>query len=330
MTSLALFNNKGGVGTTTLTYHVAHMMQRLGRRVLAVDLDPQSNLTAAFLDDDELGTLWGEADGSGAARPELAHAGTVAAAVRPIMEGTGGIAPCEPVPIVDGLWLLAGDLRLSAFEDDLAEQWTKGLTGDETALSMTTAFYRLISAATEVVDADLTLIDLGPNLGAINRAALLATDAVLVPLTADLPSLRALQVLGPALRGWRMAWRRQMMPDIDAPKGAMVPLGYVVMRTAMYLNRPGAAQQRWLDEIRHEFPALALDGRGAGPPDGSYEIGTVRENQTLLSPSRDARKPIFDLRAADGAVGSVQSLVQRYYKDFRVLSESVLDRLSRL
>lgn len=33
MTSIALFNNKGGVGKTTLTYHLAHMFRRLGLRV---------------------------------------------------------------------------------------------------------------------------------------------------------------------------------------------------------------------------------------------------------------------------------------------------------
>ena len=50
-TRIALFNNKGGVGKTTLTSHLAHMVARLGWRVLAVDLDPQSNLTSAFFDE---------------------------------------------------------------------------------------------------------------------------------------------------------------------------------------------------------------------------------------------------------------------------------------
>ncbi|MGH9113792.1 MAG: ParA family protein, partial [Acidimicrobiales bacterium] len=45
-TAIALFNNKGGVGKTTLTYHLANMVARLGWRVLAVDLDPQANHAA--------------------------------------------------------------------------------------------------------------------------------------------------------------------------------------------------------------------------------------------------------------------------------------------
>ena len=48
MITIALFNNKGGVGKTTLAYHLAHMFRRLDYSVLAVDLDPQANLTSAF------------------------------------------------------------------------------------------------------------------------------------------------------------------------------------------------------------------------------------------------------------------------------------------
>ena len=42
---LTFFNNKGGVGKTSLVFHLACMYAELGRRVLAVDLDPQANLT---------------------------------------------------------------------------------------------------------------------------------------------------------------------------------------------------------------------------------------------------------------------------------------------
>src|ERR1700752_609566 len=55
---LAFFNNYGGVGQTTLAYHVAWKLSDLGVRTLACDLDPQSNLTAAFLSDEEMEELW--------------------------------------------------------------------------------------------------------------------------------------------------------------------------------------------------------------------------------------------------------------------------------
>ncbi len=55
---LTFFNNKGGVGKTSLVYHVSWMLADMGYRVLACDLDPQANLTAAFLDEDQLEDLW--------------------------------------------------------------------------------------------------------------------------------------------------------------------------------------------------------------------------------------------------------------------------------
>jgi cellulose biosynthesis protein BcsQ len=59
---LTFFNNKGGVGKTSLAYHLAWMLSDVGYRVLACDLDPQANLTAAFLDEERLETLWNEGE----------------------------------------------------------------------------------------------------------------------------------------------------------------------------------------------------------------------------------------------------------------------------
>ena len=58
--------------------------------------------------------------------------------------------------------------------------------------------------------ADVILIDLGPNLGAINRAALIASDFVVIPLGPDLFSLQGLRNLGPALRRWREGWTERL------------------------------------------------------------------------------------------------------------------------
>jgi len=341
--SLALFNNKGGVGKTTLTYHLAHMMQRQGRRVLAVDLDPQSNLTAAFLDEDALGDLWGEPQTPAWGGPHQSplwsqiddRAGTVASAVKPIMDGLGDVRDVLPVEIRDGLWLVAGDLDLSAFEDRLSDAWPRCFTGDNlAAIRTTTAFYRIIVEAVRTTEAEIVLIDVGPNLGAINRAALLAADAVLMPLAADLFSLRGLMNLGPALRRWRTTWQETVLPhtqaqDIALPQGAMVPLGYVIMQPTMRLDRPVRAYQRWLERIPTVF-AKAVLGTSAEGADKSYEIATLRNYQSLMPLSHDARKPMFDLRAADGALGSTQLLVQRCRADFEELSRRVLDRLAAL
>ena len=59
---LTFFNNKGGVGKTSLIYHLAWMFASLGKRVVVADLDPQANITAAFLDEDRIESIWQNSD----------------------------------------------------------------------------------------------------------------------------------------------------------------------------------------------------------------------------------------------------------------------------
>lgn len=107
----------------------------------------------------------------------------------------------------------------------------------------------------------------------------------------------------------------------------MTPLGYVIMQPAMRLDRPVQAYQRWVDRIPHTYATSVLDLPASAPVDRSYEIATLRNYQSLMPLSHDARKPMFDLRSADGALGSTQKLVQRCYQDFRNLSRELLRRL---
>jgi cellulose biosynthesis protein BcsQ len=58
MKVISVFNNKGGVGKTTLTYHIAHAISEMGKRVLMVDADPQCNLTIYALNQERLHQIW--------------------------------------------------------------------------------------------------------------------------------------------------------------------------------------------------------------------------------------------------------------------------------
>ena len=58
--TLTFFNNKGGVGKTTLVYHLSWMFSELGIKTLVVDCDPQANLTAALMKDELLVDLFAE------------------------------------------------------------------------------------------------------------------------------------------------------------------------------------------------------------------------------------------------------------------------------
>ena len=150
---IAFFNNKGGVGKTSLVYHLAWMFSDLRVKVLAADLDPQANLTAAFFDEDVLESLWQGAD------REL----TIYRSVQPLARGTGDIENPFPLLVEDNLWLLPGDLSLSAFEDELSSQWPLSMSGSERAFRVLSAFWRVMQQSAAEAQSEVILMDLGPT-----------------------------------------------------------------------------------------------------------------------------------------------------------------------
>jgi chromosome partitioning protein len=136
----------------------------------------------------------------------------------------------------------------------------------------------------------------GPNLGAINRAALIAADRVLMPLAADLFSLKGLSDLGPALRDWRRDWQQLVLPRV--PGGFLrAACGDASSRlcdhaAGVRLDRPVKAYERWPQRIPWAYWAAVL---GAGAPvadDDRHRIATLRNYRSLMPLAHDARKPI--------------------------------------
>jgi cellulose biosynthesis protein BcsQ len=321
--TLTFFNNKGGVGKTSLAYHLAWMFAELGKSVVAVDLDPQANLTSAFLDEEELERLW---DGS-------ESTGTILTSIRPLLDRLGDLKPPRPVRIQAKVSLVPGDLGLSLFEDRLAETWGKclddNLSTAADAFRVTSAFYRVMKSAAADVRADLVLVDVGPNLGAINRAALVGTERVVVPLAADLFSLNGLRNLGPTLRQWRKGWiaRRENadavgVEDLDLPKGEMRPVGYVIMQPSVRERYPVKAYRRWVDRIPEVYREQMVEAsKVAGT--SSFELATLKNYRSLAPLAQDARKPMFLLRPSDGAIGGHVGAVRDCYADFEQLARRI-------
>src|SRR5262245_8761569 len=129
MKTIAFFNNKGGVGKTSLVYHVAFMFAERGLTVVAIDLDPQANLSSMFVDDERMESLWDQADGQ-----------SISDAIEPLLEGTGDIIAPHVEEVTQSLGFVAGDLSLSRFEDELSNQWFRCLGGDVRAFRVISAF----------------------------------------------------------------------------------------------------------------------------------------------------------------------------------------------
>ncbi len=324
MKTIAFFNNKGGVGKTTLVYHVAWMCSELGKKVLTVDLDPQANLTNMFLEDRRLLYLW----------PGKGQHKSILDCVAPILEGLGDINEAHIEGVTANLHLIAGDLGLSRFEDRLSENWPKCLDNDKAAFRAITAFYRIICRAVEKVNTDVVLIDVGPNLGAINRAAIIASNHVIMPLAPGLFSLQGLRNLGPTLREWRNGWEKRLAAkpddlDIPMPEGKMLPAGFIVMQHVERRNRPVKAFQNWVDQIPSVYNEYILDSPhvSSGIDHEENRIGLIKNYQSLMPMAQDARKPVFLLKPSDGAIGAHAQSVTNCYSDFRKLTNAILQKV---
>ena len=324
MKTVAFFNNKGGVGKTSLVYHLAWMYADLGVNVVAADLDPQANLSSMFLDDDRLEELW---SGNGSPR-------TIYGALEPLLEGTGDIVPPHVEEAAPGLGLVVGDLSLSLAEGELSSQWPDCLDRKPRAFRVLSALWRALQHAAAGNAAEIVLIDAGPSLGAFNRAVLIAADHVVVPLAPDLYSLQGLRNLGPRLRQWRDEWaeRRDRNPvdDLAIPAGAMLPAGYVVMQHAVRFDRPVKAYGRWMDCIPRVYREAVLDQRpraGVVVERDPHCLAALKHYRSLMPLAQEARRPMFQLKPADGAIGGHAGAVRDCYVDFRALARAVAARV---
>ena len=223
----------------------------------AADLDPQANLTTMFLDEERVMDLW----------PDGAHQQSILGSVSPILRGIGDITEPHVEQVTQDLGLIVGDLGLSRFEAKLSAAWPDCLNRDEAAFRAESAFHRTIARAVDQRGADVVLIDVGPNLGAINRAAIIAANYVVFPLAPDLFSLQGLRNIGPTLRDWREQWQDRLdrwptNRELALPAADIEPAGYVVMQHAVRAARPVHAYQRWMRRIPGVYHNEICDDKG--------------------------------------------------------------------
>jgi chromosome partitioning protein len=326
---LTFFNNKGGVGKTSLVFHLAWMFSEMGKRVVAIDLDPQANLTSAFLPEERLEELW---DPKGTPPP----GSTVFRCIQPLTK-VGDIHPPATQTINSKLFLVPGDLALAGYEDLLSGAWVEAMDSNQNNLyrpmRLLTAFWQVAQMAAKAHQSDLILADVGPHLGAINRSALIGSDHVVIPLAADLFSLQGLRNLGPTLTAWRADWGKRTAnwasPEFDLPLGTMRPEGYVLMQHMERLSRPVQAYKKWADRIPGIYQESVM-GNLTAPSTTATDsncLARLRHYRSLVPMAQEVRKPIFRLSSADGAIGSHSEAVRDAEREFKDLALAVGQRI---
>jgi hypothetical protein len=179
--------------------------------------------------------------------------------------------------------------------------------------------------------ADIALIDVGPNLGALNRAALLAADWIVTPLNADLFSIQGLRNLGPTLEEWRNGWSERIerapvgLRD-TLPRGRMTPAGYVVCQPAIQAGHFAQAFARWAVRIPGEYARAIRSPLANEEPKFDEDpncLGVLKNYRSLMPLAHEARKPIFLLTAADGALGAHAAAARSAGADFQSLAQRI-------
>lgn len=300
--SICFFNNKGGVGKTTLCANfAAELALNFEAKVLVIDADPQCNLTQYVLPEEDVNVIYSQQD------PE-----TIFSIIRPLRSGKGyEIELPTRKSEKFGVDIIIGDPRLALEEDLLAQDWRDARSGGIRGIRTTFVFAELVKNAREK-GYDFIIFDIGPSLGAINRSVLLSVDAFIVPMNIDVFSVWSLRNIGQTVATWKksldiglsMAEEPSEVREL-APRGKLRFIGYV---TQQHKERTGydkidgedgptkvkrkvkayeAVGEKIPREIEHYFKGLYAS------PDITPHLGDVKHLGGLIQRSQLASEPLL-------------------------------------
>jgi cellulose biosynthesis protein BcsQ len=323
---IAVFNHKGGVGKTTLTFNIAAALANSGRTVLLVDSDPQCNLTSYLLDDKVVDDLLDNSDKHGGQ--------TLWSALKPIVEADGDVEEIRAKELsIDGLFLLPGDIQLNSFEADLNQHWADCMQRKVKGFRGIAALSAVVNDVAEELDADYVFFDSGPNIGPLNRSILLDCDYIIVPAACDVFSIRALKTLGHTLANWIMDWRAilAIAPDrIYRLPGKPSLLGFIPQRFRVYRGIAASVQAKYIHQIeRHVKTDIVAVLREVDPslveavPVTQLSLGEVKDFGTLATRSQEQGVPV---RSVDGATDEQRAEARLTFKE---IARKIIQRTGR-
>ncbi|MDT8992006.1 ParA family protein [Curvibacter sp. APW13] len=324
MKSVAMFNNKGGVGKTTLLCNLAAFLSLvMHKKVLIVDCDPQCNTTQLVMGEEFASTFYWD--------DHTETSTTIFDLLKPIQEGDSAIsAVFQPIQAARnrfGVDLVAGHPSLSFLEDKLSAAWgevSAGQIGGYRKTNWARAFCQQYCAEYDVV-----LFDVGPSLGAINRSVLLGCDHFITPMGSDIFSILGLRNISKwlqeAIRTYEHGLPRceELAPgSLDKygiPKIPSIKTGFIGYTLNQYLTKSKGGERIATDryeDILKKVPAEIEDLRekfgGALPDVKTAKLGDVPHMYSLIPLAQTRACPIITLASKDGIVGSQYRMIENY------------------
>lgn len=245
---LVFFNNKGGVGKTTLSFNTAVKFADQGYKTVLVDLDPQCNLTRLALGEEYYdNTIFSSTSK------------TIYDVLKGVIRGGADIDVNFNLEQAKGarqnLFLLRGDMRLSEYENILATGYNAAAAGEQIGYFQTSAIDRVLRQIGMAQEVDIFVIDTSPTLGLLNRIVLLGCDYFVVPLMPDALSLQGIENLGNMLAKWKRNWHdtgKALSSNTENQyvlNGEGLFIGYILNSYNVYGHRPIKDHQKWINQI---------------------------------------------------------------------------------
>lgn len=331
MKSIVVFNNKGGVGKTTLLCNLASYLSiKEGKKVLIIDTDPQCNATAYMFPYPQIEEIYST------------NKDTIYEIVKPLQRGKGfkeGKLPIITSPFFS-VDVIVGDPQLSLSEDFLSKDWLDGKSGDFRGLQTTLLFKDLLSKLQEY---DYVFFDVGPSLGALNRSVLAACDFFIVPMSSDIFSLQALENISKSLKEWNSQLTRGLNDYKDKEgegffiDGKEVSWhlkfgGYITQqytaKTVEGKKQPVNAYEKIIKRIPLTVKKYLLSINPI--PISKPLIGEITNLHSLVPLSQNSSVPIFNLKSEHGVVGAHFNKVKEYEKTLAQLSKNLMNNLNEL
>ena len=334
MKSIAMFNNKGGVGKTTLLCNLAsYICKEYNKKVLVIDIDPQCNTTTYVLNDEEFLDTY-----------SLKKSFTINDIVSPLKRKGAYIEPEKIVPLHSKGFcfdIIPGNPELAMNEDFISGDWMDLKASEIRGIRTNMLFFDLLKKSEHY---DYVFFDMGPSLGAINRAALLACDFFITPMATDVFSILALDNIGESVVEWKSRFNTTLdgLSDDDKEsintmkiKSNLTFLGYVVQqyitKTVENKKRVVQAYQKIVNKMPDKIKECLIEQINQDNREVDfYLLGSIPNFYSLIPMSQNSHKPVFLLNSNDGVVGAHYQKVKEYENIMQSIANHLFANIGEL